>query len=76
MAVQRTRREGRLRREGERIMKVTRCDRCGSIFEDSTYVTVRVIKSVNNQQDYDLCKLCEENLEEFLNITQKVKNND
>lgn len=52
-------------------MKVTRCDRCGSILEDSTYVTVRVVKSINNQQDYDLCKLCEKNLEEFLNITQK-----
>ena len=52
-------------------MKVTRCDRCGSIIEDNTYVTVRVIKSINNQQDYDLCKLCEKNLEEFLNITQK-----
>ena len=54
-------------------MKVTRCDRCGSIFEDSTYVTLKVIKSNNNQRDYDLCKECEGNLEYFLKITKKEK---
>lgn len=57
--------------QGGGIMKVTRCDRCGSIFEDSTYVTIRVIKSNNNQQDYDLCKECENYLREFLRITRK-----
>ena len=54
-----------------RIMKVTRCDRCGSISEDSTYVTIKVIKSNNNQRDYDICKECESNLEYFLKITKK-----
>ena len=56
---------------GRRVMKVTRCDRCGSIFENSTYTTIRVIKSINNQRDYDLCENCEKNLEEFLKVTKK-----
>ena len=54
-------------------MKVTRCDRCGSIFEYSTYVTIRVVKSNNNQRDYDLCEACEKDLKNFLKVTREWK---
>ena len=52
-------------------MKVTRCDRCGSIFEYSFYTTIKVVRSVNNQQNYDLCSSCEKDLENFLKVTRK-----
>ena len=54
-------------------MKVTRCDRCGSICEDNTYVTIKIIKSINNQWDYDLCEKCEKKLEEFLKMIKTEK---
>ena len=56
-------------------MKVTRCDRCGNIFEYSFYTTIKVVKSVNNQQNYDLCSSCEKDLENFLKVTRKEGKN-
>lgn len=56
-------------------MKVTRCDRCGSIFEYSFYTTIKVVRSVNNQQNYDLCSACEKDLENFLKVTKKEGKN-
>ena len=52
-------------------MKVTRCDRCGSIFEYSFYTTIKVVRSANNQQNYDLCSACEKDLENFLKVPRK-----
>ena len=54
-------------------MKVTRCDRCGSIFEDSVYVTIKVIRSMNYQRNYDICEACEKDLENFLKVTREGK---
>ena len=52
-------------------MKVTRCDRCGRIFEYSYYTTIKVVRSANNQQNYDLCSACEKDLENFLKVPRK-----
>ena len=52
-------------------MTVTRCDRCGRIFEDYFYTTIKVIRSVSNQRNYDLCQSCEKDLENFLKVPRK-----
>lgn len=51
-------------------MKVTRCDRCKCIFENQSYMQLKLSK-FNRQRDYDLCEACEKDLENFLKVTRK-----
>lgn len=50
-------------------MKVTRCDRCKCIFENQSYMQLKLSK-FNRQRDYDLCEKCEKKLEEFLKMNK------
>ena len=49
-------------------MRVTKCDRCKRIFEDSVFVRIAVIKGIYNTRNYDLCEECKKELEEFLKM--------